>query len=128
MPPPLMSEIFTLLVEDGSIDTIIERHREEAAARADVARRMLKRTGALVSHASYSLWLRLPEPWHADAFVQAARLKGVLVMPASAFAVGRHAHLPQAVRVSLGGMNDRENIRRGLRALSRLLMSGVRAR
>jgi len=127
MPPPLMSEIFTLLVEDGSIDTIIERHRVEAATRANVALSMLKRAGTRVNHASYSLWLGLPEPWHGDAFMEAARLKGVLVMPASAFAVGRHARVPQAVRLSLGGMNDQQNIYRGLRILSRLLTSRGRA-
>jgi DNA-binding transcriptional MocR family regulator len=124
MPPPLMSEIFTLLVEDGSIGRIIDWHRSEAKVRAALARQLLTPTGASVSTANYYAWLRLPGRWTEQAFVEAARAKRVFVTPGHSFAVARHAAVPGAVRIGLGSVNSRERVESGLRTLAALVAAG----
>ena len=46
-------------------------------------------------------WLHLPEPWRGAAFARACRQRGVGVLPADAFAVGRET-LAHAVRINVG--------------------------
>lgn len=124
MPSPLMSEIFTMWVEDGSIGTIIDWHRHEARARVELARHMLGSASLKYDHAGYHLWLQLPEPWGQNEFANQAQIRGVSVFPAEAFVVNRDASSPHAVRVSLGGVNNRERIKKGLNVLAELVAEG----
>ena len=102
MPSPLMSEIFTTWIEDGSVNTIIEWHRREARARVELAKHILGSALLKCDPAAYHLWLPLTEPWRQDEFANLAQRRGVFVLQAQAFFVGQNARLPQAVRVSLG--------------------------
>jgi DNA-binding transcriptional MocR family regulator len=52
--------------------------------------------------------------------VAAARERGVVVDPGSAFAIDR-AQAPHAVRVSLSAATSRERLRQGLEILAQLL-------
>lgn len=123
MPPPLMSEIFTLLVEEGSIDDIIEWHRSESRSRGDFARRALGAAGAVVSSASYCVWVRLPKQWTEGSFVAAAQSRGVSVTPGSVFEVTRHT-APNAVRIGLGSVNSRERVEGATKTLASILAAG----
>jgi DNA-binding transcriptional MocR family regulator len=124
MPSPLMSEIFTMWVEDGSMNSIIDWHRCEVRARVELARHLLGGTLLKYDHAAYHLWLPLAKPWRQDEFASLAHSRGVSVLPAQAFLVSRNTSAPQAVRVSLGGVNSRERIRKGLRVLAELIAEG----
>jgi DNA-binding transcriptional MocR family regulator len=46
------------------------------------------------------LWLNLPRRWTADDFTREARLRGIIITPARAFAAGPDA--PEAIRVCIG--------------------------
>lgn len=123
MPPPLMAELFTILVETGAIGRIVEWHREEAAVRGDFLRNVLCAAGADVRSASYCAWLKLPDEWPEPAFVEAARSKNVLITAGRAFHVTRQTTCPSAVRVGLGSVNSRERIERATETLAAILRS-----
>jgi DNA-binding transcriptional MocR family regulator len=123
MPPPLMAELFTILVENGSIARIIEWHREEAAARGDHVREVLRAPGADVRSAGYCAWLKLPDEWPEAAFVEAGRSRNVLVAAGRAFDVCRQTAGPNAVRIGLGSVNSRERIERATETLAAILRS-----
>lgn len=119
MPAPLMAEIATLWISDGTADQLTAWQRDEAYARQQLAARLLQH-GTLQTHPfSFHLWLHLPDPWRADAFVQQAAAQGVAVIPAEFFAVGRSG-APHAVRLCLTAAS-RTELERGLRTLDHML-------
>jgi DNA-binding transcriptional MocR family regulator len=120
MAPPLMAEIATRWIEDGTAEMILAGKREEAAARQVMARQRLGGADYRAHPNGYHLWLQLPDPWRSDTFTAQAHRHGVAVTPAEAFLVGRggSAH---AVRVCLGGARDRADLDRGLSLLAETL-------
>lgn len=111
--PPLMTEIATRWIGDGTAERIARVKRVELEARHRIVSEVFGnatsvRTGP---HALY-LWLHLPEPLRSDECVAQARQRGALIAGAEAFAVGRS--VPPAVRVSIAHAPWREELRRGL--------------
>lgn len=125
MAAPLMAEVTVRWLEDGTAAGIIHRKREEVAARQAMLRELLAPYGRLWA-APYAIhgWLHLPEPWRAEAFVEEARRRNVILAGAAAFAVGRAA-TPHAVRICVGTPPDRETLRAGLEAVAAILEGGV---
>ena len=120
MPSAIIGEIVSRWLVDGTADGIVAWHRDEAAARQILARQYLGRFHYTTHPAAYHVWLELPDPWRSGQFVSQARQRGVLIVPAETFVVGRNP-APHAVRVSLGGLDDRRAVERGLRILATLL-------
>jgi DNA-binding transcriptional MocR family regulator len=116
MAAPLMAEIATAWIRDGTAETFLKRKRDEAAARQRLAARLLAPLEAATHPASFHLWLRLPKPWRSDGFVAEARRRGVAVTPAESFAVGAGS-APRAVRVCLAACRSRADLEKGLRIL-----------
>jgi DNA-binding transcriptional MocR family regulator len=117
---PLMVEVVSTWMRTGAADSILEAMRREAAARQDMARRVLAGLEFQAHPHGMHLWLLLPEPWRSDGFAAVARRRGVLVSPAEAFLVGRTAG-PHAVRVSLGSPRTRAELETGLSVLREVL-------
>ena len=65
------------------------------------------------------VWLELPAYWSAAQLARAADSEGLAVTPAEAFATGAGAM--NAIRISLGSINDRGGLQAGLQRLSGLL-------
>lgn len=114
--PALMGEIATLLIEEGHADEFIAWHRKESQARYRLARDTL-RLGRGATLPSYHLWVPLPEPWRAEDFAAELRTHGVLVSPSEQFAVDR-GPVPQGIRISLGGVHQRDRLREGVRIVA----------
>jgi len=72
------------------------------------------------------IWLILPAPWRADDFAAKAQARGVSVMPASAFAVGR-AVSEHGVRINLSSATSREDLVAALKILAQTLNDRPRA-
>lgn len=72
---------------------------------------------------SMSVWLNLPDPWRAVEFRERLRDKGVSVLAAESFAVGRFP-APQAVRISISAPPALEQVEQGLQIIAELLASG----
>jgi DNA-binding transcriptional MocR family regulator len=121
-PAPLMVEVVTTWMRNGAADTILDAMRREAAARQELARRILSGLEVQAHPYGLHLWLLLPDPWRSDGFAAVARRRGVLVSPAEAFLVGRTAG-PHAVRVSLGSAPTRAELEKGLRAVREVVDS-----
>jgi DNA-binding transcriptional MocR family regulator len=113
---PLMVEVVSSWMRSGAADAIIEAIRREAAARQEVARRVLAGLEVQAHPYGMHVWLLLPEPWRSDGFAAVAGRRGVLVSPAEAFLVGRTAG-PHAVRISLGSVLTRGELEKGLSAI-----------
>jgi DNA-binding transcriptional MocR family regulator len=120
MAAPLMAEIASTWIGDGTAEAILKRKRKEAAARQRLAAKVLGAALQGARHGAYHLWLALPRPWRGEAFAEAAYRRGVAVTPASAFAIGR-AGVEDAVRVCLGAARDRGELERGLRIMADVL-------
>ncbi len=120
MPPPLMVEVTTRWLEDGTARRLMELKRAETRARQELAKRVLEGYRADAHPDSLHLWLQLPEPWRSDELVAQARQRGVLVAGAEAFVVGR-SEVPHAVRVSLGLPATRARLEHGLSVLVDIL-------
>ena len=121
MPPPLMTEVTTRWLTDGTAERITATKREELRARTAIVREVLgSRYQVRDTDSSIHHWLQLPDPWRSDECVAQARQRGVLVAGAEAFAVGRH-DVPHAVRLCVGLVPRREDLRHALETLGEVL-------
>lgn len=122
---PLNALIATRLVEDGHMDRIIGGQRAEFAARQESVRQALVDFDVATDDDSTHVWLQLPEPWRANAFVRACLQHGVGVLSGEAFAIGRD-HVPHAVRINVGAARSREELGRALAIIDGILKGNMR--
>jgi DNA-binding transcriptional MocR family regulator len=120
---PLTPLIATNLLEDGTATRIIEFQREELRGRQAILREMLAAFDVQTQETSPHAWLHLPEPWRGAGFARASRQRGVGVLPADAFAIGRET-LAHAVRINLGAAPSRGDLRQALSIMIELLHAG----
>lgn len=118
--PSLMGEVAATLIEDGTADRFLARHRAEATARLAAACEVFGLPSLSPGVPTFHVWLHLPAPWRADDFALEAKREGVLVSPAGDFAVDR-SPAPHAVRISLGSVVDRGELVRALRLVKACL-------
>jgi DNA-binding transcriptional MocR family regulator len=117
LPTPLI-EIACQLIEEGQAFEAAARQRAEAAIRNGIAIAILGETVRPAS-AAFNIWLKLPPPWRASAFVAEAARLGVNLAPTESFSVGRP--VVEGVRVSVTAPPERESLERALRILAGLL-------
>jgi DNA-binding transcriptional MocR family regulator len=120
MTTPLMAELAAQLIRSGVARRMAEWQRQEAIARQAIARRVLAGLDVAAHPHGLHSWLRLPEPWRREEFVDAARRRGIGVAPADSFAVGR-APVPHAVRIGHGAARTREELEAALRTIRTVL-------
>jgi DNA-binding transcriptional MocR family regulator len=112
MATPLTAEIGADWIRNGIGKELADGHRDEALARQKMARTILAGHDLSSEMRAYHLWMRLPEPWSAEAFALELRMRGVAVTPAGAFATTRTA--PAAIRLCLCEPPERAVLERGL--------------
>ncbi len=117
--PPLMARIAARWIADGTAERLAVAKRAETQRRNRMARQILAGAALAGDPAAAHLWLTLPEPWRADDFAGSARRRGVGIIPAAAFAVGRQP--PNAVRICLGAQTTFERVERAVTRLAELL-------
>jgi DNA-binding transcriptional MocR family regulator len=122
MAAPLMAEIASEWINDGTADRLVEQKRMEATSRQEIARRILHKLQYDAHPLSFHLWLQLPEPWRSEEFIAQAKRRGVLVTPPEAFVPGR-SDAPHAVRVCLGSARSRPQLEEGLKVIAEILSS-----
>jgi DNA-binding transcriptional MocR family regulator len=121
--PPLLAEVATRWIGDGTAERLVELRRREATARLGLAREVLSGLSYRAHPGGYHLWLPLPAPWRSERLVLEAERAGVAVASGEEFRVGADAG-PQAVRVALGAAPSRAVLSRGLHALTELIRQG----
>lgn len=122
MVAPLMAEIASEWIKDGTANRLVEQKRAEAAARQEIARRAFEDFEFDAHPLSFHLWLHLPEPWRSNDFTAQLRRRGVLVTPSEAFVPGRE-EAPHAVRVCLGTPRSRAQLESALAIVKSVLQS-----
>lgn len=118
MASPLATALATQWIHDGSAVALLEGIRAEALVRQQVAGQWLAGADAHPPSGIH-LWHRLPSYWTSADFTRAARTEDLRVTGADAFADG--TSVPDAIRISLGGVADRGQLSLALRKLSGLL-------
>jgi len=118
MVPPLTAALATQWIRDGSAGALLQGVREEARLRHRMARDILagRYSG---SGDGLHAWLALPAYWQSAQLAHAAAAEGIAVTPAQAFATGDVS--VNAIRISLGSIQDRGRLQAGLQRLSQLL-------
>jgi DNA-binding transcriptional MocR family regulator len=120
--PPLMAEIATRWIEDGTADSVRYAKAREAAERQRIAADILANFGGLRSQAhSFYLWLDLPDAWTGDGFALALARRGVGVLGDSSFRIDGGAADRRGVRICLGAAHSQEELRVALNAIAAAL-------
>lgn len=115
MPPPLNAAMLSRWIDDGTAMRLIAAMRDEASRRQALAASLLDGLDFTAHPQGYHLWLRLPGAIAPNDLADAMRPTGLSVMPADRFSVdGAPAN---AIRVSLGGLADDDQLIRALRIL-----------
>jgi DNA-binding transcriptional MocR family regulator len=118
MAAPLTTALATHWIRDGSAVSLLKGVREETRARHCLAREAL---AGLYEGAGTGLhlWLRLPAHWSASRLTRTAAKEGLVVTPAAVFSTA--VDTPNALRISLGCIHDREQLMTGLQRLAQLV-------
>jgi DNA-binding transcriptional MocR family regulator len=118
MAAPLSTALATQWILDGSAGGLMQGVRKEARLRHRMARDILAGRYAGAGDGLHA-WLELPGYWSPSQLARAADSEGIAVTPAEAFATGGAS--VNAIRISLGSIQDRARLRAGLQRLSHLL-------
>lgn len=120
MATPLVAELATMWVRDGTAAELLAWQRSALAARQAITREVLAGFAITGHPSALHVWLELPEPHRSEVFVAEARLAQVAITPADPFVVDRSGG-PAAVRISLGTPRTLDQLRHGLVTLADLL-------
>ena len=123
---PLLAEIATQWIDDGTAAAIRDARRAEAAARQRLAAVVLKGHPYQCNPTAYFIWMAIPEHRRATEVVEQAAARSVLLGPAHLFAA-QAGSAPNALRVSLSAARSREELERGLTILAQVLAAPTTA-
>jgi DNA-binding transcriptional MocR family regulator len=120
MATPLVAEIATKWVTDGTAMELVRWQRSALRRRQEIAAQVLAGVDYRVHRDGLHLWLQLPGDRAEESFVSQARLQGVAIAPGTSFRISAAPWQP-AVRISLGSTTEGE-LRAGLSVVTKLLL------
>lgn len=128
MAPPLMAEIASIWISDGTADSVLTAKRAAAAQANILARTILDGFPLETRTTGFFCWLKLPSAQGASvqgasaAFAAKARERGLIVADASCFSVS--GQVPEeGVRLALG-ITDQKLLSSALQTLVGVLQQG----
>ncbi len=120
MAAPLTAEVTARWIQNGTAARLIKWQRDEAQARQRIVSNILGKAVRPEWGAGFHSWLRLPEGWDAASFVAEAERRGVRILPADTFAVGRQP-IPAAVRIGNGAARSHDQLLQACNILANML-------
>ncbi|WP_321389356.1 PLP-dependent aminotransferase family protein [uncultured Desulfuromusa sp.] len=120
MVPPLMSEVASRWIVDGTASLLTEAQRSNAAERQVAAKKILDGYIFRADPHGFHLWLTLPSHWQSDIFCREAERRGVILSSGHIFAPDNRFD-PGAVRINLSHEPDQNRVMAGLEVLAELL-------
>lgn len=117
-PPLAMANIATDLINSGAVSRLVAAQRNEIKWRHQAATEALISARPQIKEAAPHLWVPLPTPWTAEAFVDVAEREGVLVSPASHFSPDQKSPF---IRLALGAAENRKTLTNCLTILKNLM-------
>jgi DNA-binding transcriptional MocR family regulator len=122
--PFLLFELCSAMVLSGTASSIRRQVLIENAARNELVSDIFSGSDIAQKTGAPFFWLRLPEPWHAGTFKQAAFDRNILIDDEDEFKSARSDRAYHAVRVGYSSPASRKDVENGLRTLKSLLDSG----
>lgn len=104
------------LIEDGTLDAVIQAKNAEGRARNAAARALLGGSCHAGVATAWHLWVQLPSTTTPQRFEERMREREVLVTGGNWFAVADNA--PNGFRVALGGEADRSRMLQGVERIA----------
>ena len=101
------------LMEDGTLERVIEAKRVEGARRNALGREILGDAAGMGARCAWHLWVSLPEGLTAAEAEQICLERGVLVSGAAGF-TAPGVEVPRALRIGMGGEVERGRVEEGL--------------
>jgi DNA-binding transcriptional MocR family regulator len=120
---PLAALVASVMIEDGVAIAVIARQKQELRRRQAVVSDLLAGFDVQTHETSTHAWLHLPEPWRTGSFTRHCLRRGVAVLAAEAFVVGRDVAPPHAVRINVSAARSLEDLRRALEIMTDILSS-----
>jgi len=122
MATPLMGEVATRWVSDGTALDLVAWQRRELAARYAVVEETMEGLDWRGHPASLHFWLRLPDRWDPASLLEHARARGVAIASSQPF-TAMETDIPNAVRIAVCGHEDASHLRRALQTIRELLIN-----
>lgn len=119
MATPVMVELLSHWINDGTADLLLQWQREALRERHDLVREMLDGIAYRSHPQSLHLWMELPAGHNEDHFVAQAAQRGVAIASGRAFRISEK-NRRDAVRIALGSTHVDE-LRRGLQKVTDML-------
>ena len=101
------------VIEDGTLERVMEAKRVEGARRNKAARVVLGESAMPGAACAWHLWLSLPEGLSAADAQRVCLERGVMVSGAKVF-TAPGVEVPRALRIGMGGEVSREVVEEGL--------------
>ncbi len=117
---PMICEIATRWVRDGTVAELAAWQRDALAGRHRILRDELAGFDLQGHPGGLHYWLRVPDGWSTEGLVGRARQVGVSIAPCTPF-LTQNAPACEAVRISVGGIQDTEDFTQALRLLRGVL-------
>lgn len=120
MATPLLCELASRWVLDGTALELAMWQRSELEKRYDIAKQALQHMQWNGSPSGLHIWLKLPTGWTTSSFVAHARELKIALAPDTPFLTSKTPS-PNAVRVSLGSIQDLERFKQAMELLAGIL-------
>lgn len=119
MASPMTTALSTLWIQDGTATAAIAALRREVGVRQAMAKDLLSRFDYQTDPEAFHIWLTLPEPWQRSTFAARMRSSDISIVVSDAFTVVGPPM--EAVRISLGGVLTRAEVKTALDYMSHVL-------
>ena len=119
----ISAELFTQLVDSGAAERTVAAKRAIVTNNRRAAERALDGL-TMHSHAeSPHLWIQLPRGVDAHEVAERARARGIAVLPSATFSPDRRPRV-EAIRITIGSIDDARRIESAVRTLASLVVDG----
>lgn len=122
MPPPLMFELASRLIEQGQAFELAQYQKNSAYKRQQLATRCLTQFTLHREPNSFHVWAELPPHWNANQFYLAAKQANITVNASKHFCVSEDDYI-DAIRISLVACDSDVKLERSLITLNNLALS-----
>jgi DNA-binding transcriptional MocR family regulator len=119
MTPPLMTGLAAEWIRSGIAGEIAAGVRREAEARQAMAGSILNLSTSRAP--GFHIWMSLGKGRSASDIVDKAQRRGLALSEAGEFATDGNSDVPQAVRIALGAIPDRQKLSEALQSLAVIL-------
>lgn len=120
MATPLIAELASRWIEDGTAEELVLWQRKELGIRYKIIEEEMAGLDWQGHPNALHFWLKLPEGWEAAQLVEHARTLGVAVASSQPFLTSQLPKL-NAIRIAVGGGREPDVLRQGLSKIRNLL-------